>query len=89
MEFVISAKFVSKHFRIQDVGKGGVEIKGVAFMTVLAVLTALAALESTLPSLCLSYKIQDEGASVMVSAVKAVSVATATPLKLNPPFLTS
>ena len=31
-------------------------LKGVAFMTILAVLTVLVVLESTLPSLCLSYK---------------------------------
>ena len=72
--------------------KGGVEFKGVAFMTVLAVLTVLASLESTLPSVCLSYKIQHSEATVAVftvlavSAVMAVSVVTATPLKLNPPF---
>ena len=58
-------------------------------MTVLAVLTVLA---STLPSVCLSYKIQHNWVTVAVltvlavSAVLAVSVMTATPLKLNPPF---
>ena len=58
-------------------------------MTVLAV---LAVLESTLPSFCLSYKIQRNEAAVAVltvlavSAVISVSVMTATPLKLNPPF---
>ena len=55
-------------------------------MTVLAVLTDLAVLESTLPSFCFSYKIQCQEAAVTVSAVVAVSVVTATPLKLNPPF---
>ena len=61
-------------------------------MTVSAVLTVLAVLESTLPSFCFSYKIQYEEAAVTVltvlavSAVVAVSVVTATPLKLNPPF---
>ena len=58
-------------------------------MTVLAVLTALAVLESTLLSFSLSYKIQDQEATVTVLtvlAVLAVSVMTATPLKLNPPF---
>ena len=51
-------------------------------MTVLAVLTVL---ESTLPSVCLSYKIQHNEATVAVltvlavSAVMAVSVMTATP----------
>ena len=61
----------------------GVEFKGVAFMTVLAVLTVL---ESTLPSFCLSYKTQDKEATVTgltglaVSAVVAVSVVTASPL---------
>ena len=58
-------------------------------MTLLAVLTVL---ESTLPSLCLSCKIQCQETTVTVltvlavSAVVAVSVVTATPLKLNPPF---
>ena len=58
-------------------------------MTVLAVLTGLAVLESTLRSFCLSCKIQDEEATVtvlMVLAVMAVSVMAATLLKLNPPF---
>ena len=61
-------------------------------MTVLVVLTVLAVLESTLPSLCLSYKIQCQETIVTVlavsavSAVAGVSVVTATPLKLNPPF---
>ena len=73
----------------QGVGEGGLSLGGVAFMTVLAVLTAL---ERTLPSLCLSYKIQDKKAilTVLVAlAVVAVSVMTAAPLKVNPPFLTS
>ena len=71
----------------QDVGKGGLSLRGVAFMMVLAV---LAVLESTLPSFCFSYKIQYREAAVTVStvlavsAVVAVSVVTATPLKLNP-----
>ena len=65
-------------------------------MTALAVLTVLAVLESTLPSFCLSYRIQHNEATVAVltvlavlavSEVMAVSVMTATPLKLNPPFL--
>ena len=55
-------------------------------------MTALAVLESTLPSFCLSYKIQHREATVAVltvspvSAAMVVSVMTATPLKLNPPF---
>ena len=52
-------------------------------------MTVLAVLESTLPSVCLSYKIQHNDATVAVLtvlAVSAVSVMTATPLKLNPPF---
>ena len=75
--------------KYQDDGKGGLSLRGVAFMTVLAVLTVL---ESTLPSFCLSYKIQHSEATVAVltvlavSAVVAVSVVTATPLKPNPPF---
>ena len=56
-------------------------------MTVLAV---LAVLESTLPPLiCLSYKIQHNESNVTVLAVlvaMAVSIMTATTLKLNPPF---
>ena len=72
---------------LQDDGKGGLSLRGgVAFMTVLAVLTVL---EKTLPSFCWSYKIQDKEATVTVLtvlAVVAVSVVTATPLKLNPPF---
>ena len=58
-------------------------------MTVLAV---LAVLESTLPCFCLSYKIQCQETTVTVltaSAVVAVSVVTATPLKPNPPFPSS
>ena len=55
----------------------------------MTVLTVLAVLESALPSFSLSYKMKDEEATVAVlavSAVMAVSVMTATPLKLNPPF---
>ena len=55
-------------------------------MTVLAVLTVL---ESTLPPSCLSYKTRCQGTTVTVltvSAVVAVPVVTATPLKLNPPL---
>ena len=58
-------------------------------LVVSVVLTVLAVLESTLPSVCLSYKIQHNEATVAVlavSAVMAVSVMTATLLKLNPPF---
>ena len=76
--------------------KRGVEFKGgVAFMTVLAVLMVLAVLQSTLPSFRLSYKIHDQQPTVTVlkvlavSAVVAVSVVTATPLKLNPAFPSS
>ena len=67
-------------------GKGGLGLRGVAFMTVLAVLTVLT---STLPSCSLSYKIQHNEATVAVLAVSAavaVAVVTATPLKPNPPF---
>ena len=55
----------------------------------------LAALVATLPSFCLSYKIQHNEATMAVltvlavSAVVAVSVVTATPLRPNPPFLSS
>ena len=54
-------------------------------MVVLAVLTVLVVLESALSSFCLSYKIQHNEATVAVLAAMAVSVMTATPLKLNPP----
>ena len=70
----------------QDHGKGGLSLRGVAFMTVLMV---LAVLESTLPSFCLSYKIQHNEATVSVlavSAVMAVSVMTASPLNSTPLF---
>ena len=53
----------------QDDGKGGLSLRGVAFMTVLAVLTVLVVLESTLPSFCLSYKIQHNEATVAVLTV--------------------
>ena len=82
-------------YYFQDDGKGGVGFKGgraVAFMTALAGLTTLAVVESTLPSFCLSYKKQCQEMTVTVlavSAVVAVSVMTATPLKLNPPFSSS
>ena len=48
--------------------------------------------EPHLALLCLSYRIQCQEAAVTVftvSAVVAVSVVTATPLKLNTPFPTS
>ena len=50
----------------QDHGKGGLSLSGVAFMTVLAALTVLAVLESTLTltSVCSSYKIQHNEATV-------------------------
>ena len=76
----------------QDDGKGGLSLRGGASMWVLAVLTVLSVLESTLPSFCWSYKVQHNEATVAVltvlavSAVIAVSFMTATPLKLNPPF---
>ena len=56
----------------QDHGKGELSVRGVAFMTVLAVLTVWAVLESTLPSFCLSYKIQHHKATVAVLTVLAV-----------------
>ena len=48
-------------------------LRGVAFMTVLAVLTVLVVLESALPSCCLSYKIQHNEATVAVLTVLGVS----------------
>ena len=70
-------------------GKGGLSLRGVAFMTVLAVLTVLVVLENTLPFFCWSYKTEEKEATVTVLAVMTVSVVTATPLKLNPPFPSS
>ena len=73
----------------------GLSLRGVALMTVLAVLTVLAVPESTLPSFCLSYKLQHYEATMAVltvladSAVVAVLVVTATALKLNPPLSSS
>ena len=61
-------------------------------MTVSAVLMVLAVLESTLPSFACPTKIQHQETTVTVlavSAVVAVLVVTATPLKLNPPFPSS
>ena len=58
----------------QDVGKGGLSLRGVAFMTVWSVLTVLPnleVLESTLASFCLSYKIQCQEVTVTVLAVVA------------------
>ena len=58
-------------------------------MTFLSALMVLAVQKSAWPSFCLSYKIQHNEATVTVLAVvavTAVSVMTATPLKLNPLF---
>ena len=56
-------------------------------MTDLAVFAGLGGSgERLVPSCCLSYKIKQNEATVAVLAVVAVSVMTATPLKLNPPF---
>ena len=70
-------KTMSRLIRMSE--KGGLSLRGVAFMTVLAVLTVL---ESTLPSCCLSYKLQYQQATVTVltvSVVMVVLVVTATP----------
>ena len=56
-----------------------------ALVMVLAVLTALAALESNLPSCCSSCKMQDQEATMTVLAVSAGLVMTATPLNSTPP----
>ena len=70
--------------------KRGVEFKGGSLHDGLAVLTVLAVLGSTLPSVCLSYKIQHSETTVAVltvladCAVMVVSVMTATPLKHGP-----
>ena len=69
----------------QDDGKGGLSLGGGG----LAVLTVLAVLENTLPSFCVSYKMQHDEATVAVLtvlAVVAVLVVTATPHKTQPPF---
>ena len=64
-------------------------------MTVLAVLMVLAVLESTLPSFCLSCKIQYQETTVTVltmlavSAVVEVSVVTATPPLNSTPLFSS
>ena len=80
--------FLASKFH-QDDARGGLSLRRVAFMTALAVFTNLAVLQNTLPSVCWSYKIQDKEGAVAVLAVVAVSVVTATPLKLNPPFPSS
>ena len=69
----------------------GVEFKGVAFVMVLVVLTILAALENTLspcpPCACPTQGNREATVTVLaVSTLMAVSVVTANPLKLNPPF---
>ena len=74
VRYIIAIVFVCRVRKIQGVGKGGLSLRGVAFMTVLVVLTALALLESTfkLPSFCLTYKIQRNEATVAVPTVSAV-----------------
>ena len=54
----------SEFFRMTE--KGGVGSRAVALMMVLAVLTVLAVLDSTLPSFCLSYKMQCQETTMMV-----------------------
>ena len=86
-----SASFLGK-IRMSE--KGGLSLRGVAFMTVLAVSTLLVVLHLALLVLLLN-KIQDKEATVTVlkvlavSEVVTVSVVTATPLKLDSPFPTS
>ena len=69
--------------------KGGLSFRGIAFMTVLAV---SAVLKSTLPSLRLSYNMQDKETTVTVLAASAVSVVApappeiSAPPKLKPPY---
>ena len=87
---ICRAKFGSKISKIQGLfvlhsgcRKRGLSLRGVAFMTVLAVL------ESTLPSFCFSYRNTaqwDNRGGFDGSVVTAVSIMTATHLKLNPPF---
>ena len=57
--------------------KGGLSLRGVAFMTVLAVLTVLAILENTLPSFRWSYKLQDKEATATVLTALAVLAVVA------------
>ena len=45
----------------QNDGKGGLSLRGVAFMTVLADLTVLAVLENNLPSFRWSFQITGQG----------------------------
>ena len=71
--------------QFQSVSERGIELRGGR------VHEGFGGSESTLPFFYLSYKMQDEVPPVTVlaiSAVMAVLVVTATPLKLNP-FLTS
>ena len=79
----------------QDDGKGGLGLRGVAFMTVLAVFDGFGGSGKHLVLLLLVLQIQYQETTVTVltvlavSAVVAVSVVTATPLKLNPLFSSS
>ena len=59
----------TKWFELRMSEKGGLSLRGVAFMTVLAVWTVLAVLESTLPSFCFSYRMQYKEAAVTVLTV--------------------
>ena len=68
----------------QDVGKGVLSFRAVAFHD-----GFWRVLESTLPTFCLSYKLQHNEATVAVLTVLAVLAVMATPLKLNPPLLWS
>ena len=80
-------------FFSQDDGKGGLGLRGVAFTTVLAVLTVLETQwRAPCPPFACPHKIQCQETTVTVltvsavSAVLAVSGVTATPLKPTPPF---
>ena len=70
-------RFVPSEFQeplreYQDHRKAGLSLRGVAFMTVLALLTVLRALESTSPCCCLSCKIQHNEGAVALLRVLAV-----------------
>ena len=67
---------------LQDDGKGGLGLRGGAFMTVLAVLTVLVALESpfTLLLLALQNTVPRDVTVLAVLAVVAVLVVAAAPL---------
>ena len=79
-----SAPFLSSHFL--KITEKGVEFKGRSLRDSFGGFDSFGGSGEHLALLCLSYKIQHSG-GLAVWAVMAVSVMTATPLKLNPPLL--